>query len=205
MALDPGHSVADPGASGGGLVEHVLTLRLARRVRTRLEAQGLAVVMTRTDERPLTAYKNPDETTRIRLEQEARIAAAAGARIYVSLHFNGHPDPQVGGATVYYNPDNHGPESRQLAAALQAEIVTRVRTATGYPLRDRGVLSDLTAGKPYGHFFSLRGPFPSVLVEAMFLTNPREAALLADEATLDVLADACAVGIQRYLQEAGDR
>jgi N-acetylmuramoyl-L-alanine amidase len=202
VALDPGHSVADPGASGGGLVEHELTLRLARLVRTRLEARGLAVVMTRTDERPLTAYKNPDETTRIRLEQEARIAAAAGARLYVSLHFNGHSDPEAGGSSVYYNPDNHGPESRQLAAAIQAEIVARVRAATGYPLRDRGVLSDLTAGKPYGHFFSLRGPFPSVLVEAMFLTNPREAALLADAATLDALADAYAAGIQQYLREA---
>jgi N-acetylmuramoyl-L-alanine amidase len=202
VALDPGHSVADPGASGGGLVEHELTLRLARLVRARLETRGLAVVMTRTDEHPLTAYKNRDETTRIRLEQEARIAAAAGARLYVSLHFNGHSDPEAGGSSVYYNPDNHGPESRQLAAAIQAEIVARVRAATGYPLRDRGVLSDLTAGKPYGHFFSLRGPFPSVLVEAMFLTNPREAALLADAATLDVLADAYAAGIERYLREA---
>jgi N-acetylmuramoyl-L-alanine amidase len=203
VALDPGHSVADPGASGGGLVEHELTLRLARKVRARLEATGLAVVMTRTDERPLTAYRNPDETTRIRLEQEARIAAGAGARIYVSLHFNGHADPRVGGASVYYNPENYGTQSARLATAIQAEIVARVRAATGYPLRDLGALSDLTAGKPYGHFFSLRGPFPSALGEAMFLTNPREAALLGDDATLEILADAYAAGIQRYFQEAG--
>lgn len=199
VALDPGHSIADPGASGGGLVEYQLTLPLARAVQARLEAQGLAVVLTRTDERPLTAYKNADETTRIRLEQEARIAAGAGARIYVSLHFNGYTDPSVGGSSVYYNPDNYGPASRTLAEAIQREIVARVPAATGYPLRDRGVLSDLTAGKPYGHFFSLRGPFPSVLVEAMFLTNPREAALLADQTTLDALADAYAAGITRYL------
>jgi N-acetylmuramoyl-L-alanine amidase len=204
VALDPGHSRADPGASGGGLVEHQLTLALAWKVRARLEAQGFAVVMTRTDDQPLTAYKNPDETTRIRLEQEARIAAGAGARIYVSLHFNGNNDPRVGGSSVYYNPANHGQPSQRLAALLQQEIVARVREATGYPLRDIGVLSDLTAGKPYGHFFSLRGPFPSALVEAMFLSNPREAAMLADEATLDALADAYAAGIQRYLREAGD-
>jgi N-acetylmuramoyl-L-alanine amidase len=204
VALDPGHSRADPGASGGGLVEHELTLALAWKVRSRLEARGVAVVMTRTNDQPLTAYKNPDETSRIRLEQEARIAAGAGARIYVSLHFNGNNDPRVGGSSVYYNPENHGPASQRLAALLQQEIVARVREATGYPLRDIGVLSDLTAGKPYGHFFSLRGPFPSALVEAMFLTNPREAALLADEATLDALADAYAAAIQRYLQAAGD-
>jgi N-acetylmuramoyl-L-alanine amidase len=201
VGLDPGHSVADPGAAGGGLVEHQLTLALAWKVRARLEAQGLAVVMTRTDDRPLTAYRNPDATTRIRLEQEARIAAAAGARVYVSLHFNGNTDPRAGGSSVYYNPDNFGPESRRLAQAIQSEIVTRVRAATGHQLRDLGTLSDLSAGKPYGHFFSLRGPFPSALVEAMFLTNPREAELLADEATLDALADAYAAGIQRYLSD----
>jgi N-acetylmuramoyl-L-alanine amidase len=205
VALDPGHSRADPGASGGGLVEYQLTLTLARKVRERLAAQGFAVILTRTNDQPLTAYRNPDETTRIRLEQEARIAAGAGARIYVSLHFDGHPDPTAGGSTVYYNAENHGPASRRLGEAIHRELLARVREATGYPLADRGVREDLTAGKPYGHFFSLRGPFPSVLVEGMFLTNPNEAALLAREATLDALADGYAAGIAHYLRETGER
>ncbi len=199
VALDPGHSRVDPGASGGSLVEHELTLRLARKIRDRLTRRGLAVLLTRTSDQPLTAYRHPDETTRIRLEQEARIAAAAGARIYVSIHFDSNSDPRVGGTTVYYNPDNYGAASRQLGTAIAREIVARVREATGYALPDLGVRADLSAGKPYGHFFSLRGSFPSVLVEGMFLSNPYEAGLLAQEATLDVLADAYAEGIARYL------
>ena len=60
MALDPGHSRADPGASGGGLAEYQLTLPLAIKVRERLATRGLAVVLTRTDDRPLTACTDPD-------------------------------------------------------------------------------------------------------------------------------------------------
>src|ERR671928_372432 len=54
VALDPGHSRADVGASGGGLREYQLTLDLARRVREPLEAAGLRVRLTREDDLPLT-------------------------------------------------------------------------------------------------------------------------------------------------------
>src|SRR5215210_7455990 len=81
VGLDPGHSDADVGAAGGGLREVDLTLALARRIRPLLEAQGLRVAVTRDDNRPLTAMSHPDITTRTRIEQEARIAAVAPARV----------------------------------------------------------------------------------------------------------------------------
>src|SRR5215211_563903 len=71
VGLDPGHSDADVGAAGGGLREVDLTLALARRIRPLLEAQGLRVALSRTDNRPLTAMSHPDFTTQTRLEQEA--------------------------------------------------------------------------------------------------------------------------------------
>src|SRR5437763_1668044 len=81
--------------------------------------------------RPLTPMSHPDFTTLTRLEQEARIAAILPARIYVSLHFNGHPNSAIRGTETYYNSDNYGPQSRRLADALQRAIVAEVR-ATGY-------------------------------------------------------------------------
>jgi N-acetylmuramoyl-L-alanine amidase len=39
---------------------------------------------------------------------------------------------------------------------------------------------------------------PSVLVEGLFLSNPREAALLRQESTLDALARGYAEGIRAY-------
>jgi N-acetylmuramoyl-L-alanine amidase len=198
VALDPGHSYADIGASGGGLREYVLTLDLAHRVRARLEAADLSVRFTRVDSAPLTAMSEPDSTERTRLEQEARIASAAPARIYVSLHFNGGP-ASLRGTETYFNPDRDpfGDDYR-LAEAIQRNVVSGL-AEIGYASVDRGVRSDLLAGKPYGHFFSLRGPSPSALLESLFLSNPTEAALLRDEATLEALANGCAQGILEYL------
>ncbi len=199
VALDPGHSVADVGAASSRLPEYVLTLDLAQRVRARLEAAGLSVRLTREDDQPLTALLHPGATEDIQLEQEARIAAAMPARVYVSLHFNGGP-AALRGTETYYNPDRAA-DDWLLADALQRQVVS----ALGFASVDRGVRTDLLAGKPYGHFFSLRGPAPSALVESLFLSNPSDAALLSDDATLDALADGVAQGILEYLAVvAGD-
>ncbi len=205
VALDPGHSRVDVGATGNGLHEYQLTLDLARRVRSRLEDAQLRVRMTREDDLPLSAYTNPNSTDQIQAEQEARIAAGGPARIYVSLHFNGGPT-SLRGTETYFNPDRAaeaGSADRALAELLQQHVVAALADDIGYASLDRGVKSDLSAGKSYGHFFGLRGPVPSALVENLFLSNANEAALLRDDATLDALADGCAQGILEYLAAGG--
>ena len=205
VARDPGPSRADVGAVGSGLREYQVTLDLARRVRARLEGAQLRVRMTREDDLPLTAYTDPNSTDQIQAEQEARIAAGGPARIYVSLHFNGGPT-SLRGTETYFNPDRApeaGSADRALAQALQQHVVAAMADEVGYASLDRGVKSDLAAGKSYGHFFGLRGPVPSALVENLFLSNANEAALLRDDATLDALADGCAQGIFEYLAAEG--
>ncbi len=200
VALDPGHSRADVGASGGGLREYQLTLDLAERVKTRLEAAHLSVRMTREDNQPLTALANPGATDDIAAEQTARIAAGGPARVFISLHFNGGPT-SLHGTETYFNPERASDTDatdKVLAQALQHSVIDALQSEIGYTSLDRGAKSDLTAGKPYGHFFSLRGPEPSALVENLFLSSPTEAALLRDDATLDALADGCTQGVLEY-------
>jgi N-acetylmuramoyl-L-alanine amidase len=183
------------------LREYQLTLELAQRVRARLESAQVSVRLTREDDLPLTALTQPGATPQIQAEQEARIAAAGDARLYVSLHFNGGP-ANLRGTETYFNPERateSAAADRALATLLQQHVLAALADQLGYIAVDRGVKSDLTAGKPYGHFFSLRGPNPSVLIENLFLSNPGEAALLRDDATLDALADGCAQGILEYL------
>lgn len=204
VALDPGHSRADIGSSGNGLREYQLTLDLAQRVRLRLQAAQLSVRLTREDDLPLTVYTNPLATEQIQAEQAARIVAAGASRVYVSLHFNGGPT-NLRGTETYFNPDRAADTMSSdyaLATALQRHVVAALADEVGYASVDRGVKSDLAAGKPYGHFFSLRGPVPSALVENLFLSNATEAALLRDDATLDALADGCAQGVLEYLAAA---
>jgi N-acetylmuramoyl-L-alanine amidase len=206
VALDPGHSRADVGSTSGGLREYQLTLELAQRVRARLESAGLTVRLTREDELPLSNLRNPGATSQIQAEQEARIAAAGPSAIYVSLHFNGGP-VSLRGTETYFNPDRTSDSSADwlLADALQRHVLAALADELGYQSLNRGVKNDLAAGKPYGHFFSLRGPVPSALVENLFLSNATEAALLRDDATLDALADGCAQGVLEYFSIGASR
>ena len=205
VALDPGHSRADIGAVGGGLREFQLSLDLAQRCRARLESAHVSVRLTREDDQPLSNYTliQPLATEQIQAEQEARIAAAGPARAYVSLHFNGG-STGLHGTETYFNPERNVSSDQDfaLASSLQYHVIDALAAEVGYVSLDRGVKSDLAAGKSYGHFFSLRGPFPSALVENLFLSNPDDAAALRDDATLDALADGCAQGVLEYLAAA---
>jgi N-acetylmuramoyl-L-alanine amidase len=188
----------DVGAAGGGLREFELTLDVAQRVRRLLEAQGVKVALSRTGNDPVSAWTATDSTEQTRQEQEARIRAVGRVRVYVSIHFNAFSSPSLAGTETYYNSENAGTSSRRLAGGLQAGVVRRL-TEAGYSPPDRGVKEDLAAGKPYGHFFSLRGGMPSALVESLFLSNPNEAALLAKDATREAIARGIADGVLAYL------
>jgi N-acetylmuramoyl-L-alanine amidase len=196
VGLDPGHSRVDVGASGSGIGEYQHTLDIAQRIKPMLEQAGLTVNLSRADHEPLTAMSLRDVTERTRIEQAARIAAAGNVRIYVSIHFNGGPT-SLRGTETYYNGENAGPESRRLADALQRSVVAELQEY-GYATADRGVKEDLTAGKPYGHFFSLRGGMPSVLVEGLFLSNPTEGGLLLQDDARQAIARGYVGGIVAY-------
>jgi N-acetylmuramoyl-L-alanine amidase len=200
VALDPGHSSWDVGATGAGLAEYRLTLETASRVRARLEEAGYSVRLTRTDNNRVAPSVPRDSIEATRVEQEARIAAAGPASIYVSIHFNAHPNRALRGTETYFNGDNFRTESVLLGTLIQNEVLGSLR-GIGYQPVDRGVREDLTAGKPYGHFFSLRGPFPSVVVESLFLSNPVEAEMLQHESVREAIADGIARGISRYLAD----
>jgi N-acetylmuramoyl-L-alanine amidase len=199
VGLDPGHSYVDVGASGGGLREFELTLDIAQRIREHLEQLGVSVKMTRTDANPLSAMNHPDSTERVRIEQEARTRSVGRVRAYVSVHFNGHNSSALRGTETYYNPEGATPEeSFRLGAALHRGVVDALWEG-GYPTVDRGLKSDLAAGKPYGHFFNLRGSAPSVLVEGLFLSSPGEAAALQSSQVRDALSWGYVRGILEFL------
>jgi N-acetylmuramoyl-L-alanine amidase len=197
VGIDPGHSSADVGTSGFGVGEYQHTLDVALRLKPLLEEAGLRVVLTRTEHVALSPMSHRDVIERIRIEQAARIAAVGNARIYVSLHFDGFDNPAVRGTEMFYNVDNFGQESRRLAEAIQRHMIAEIRNI-GYETLDRGANSDLKAGKPYGHFFMLRGPMPSVCGEPLFLTNPTEGRMMLQEETRQALAYGYAGGIVEY-------
>jgi N-acetylmuramoyl-L-alanine amidase len=92
IVLDAGHGGQDPGAPSvlPGRWEKEATLAIAKAIKTELEAtQRYKVVMTR------------ETDIFIPLHERVRIARAAKADLFVSIHADSIANPQVGGATVY--------------------------------------------------------------------------------------------------------
>lgn len=172
ICIDPGHDAKwAPGAVGRNyagavpvhpaegvpLYEHELTLSVAYRLKTLLEADGASVCVT---QRPRedgggnhtepTDYTGdglvrvgPVEDTPERTQPRIDWANDFGAEIVVSIHFNGLDDRRVRGTEVYYT--DGGPReasNRLLASSLLDATVSQLRD-TGFDATSRGIRSDL--------------------------------------------------------------
>jgi len=201
VGLDPGHHRLDIGArSASGILEYKLNMETALAVRQILIANGYTVRMSRWTDNPVSSWSASTSTERIRIEQQARIAAVGAVSAYVPIHFNATPLHIQKGTEAYYNASTPvGAKSKSLAQSLVSNVVSRIRAA-GYPTVNRGAKSDLAAGKSYGHMFSLSGPYPSSLMESLFMDQPDDAAALAKPAIRAAIARGIADGIMAYLR-----
>ena len=76
VVIDAGHGGRDNGASSSGVYEKKLTLKMAYKVKKRLEKMGYQVYMTRKKDRYISLLKR------------TQYANARGANIFVSIHVN---------------------------------------------------------------------------------------------------------------------
>lgn len=180
IVVDPGHGGNNPGTVStlDGRLEKEFTLDWALRLKPLLETNGWTVFLTRTNDSTVT---NADRVV---------FADAHHADLYVSLHFNatGDRDPYTGGIETYsltptglpstltrnyadpwyavYPGNQFDVPNLQLAVLIQNALVQATR------LEDRG------AGR--ARFMTvLQGQHcPAILVEAGYLSNPRDAKLI---------------------------
>lgn len=171
VAIDPGHGGSDPGAIGPtGVREKDVVLAIAQNLRALLVRQRIAVVMTR------------DADLFVPLDDRARIAARAGATVFISIHANASVDVNANGTQVYYLTSQSAP--------LAAAIVDETGHAVGIGSRGIAVARfAVLVGNPQ---------IPSVLVETAFVTNAREEQLLRDPAAQQAFAQGILKGLQRY-------
>lgn len=171
VAIDAGHGGSDPGAIGvNGLRESDVNLRMALKLRTLLQDAGAEVFMTRT------ADVRPSLDERIAVAHENR------ADLFVSIHNNAHPLTEVSGTQTFFGIT---PSSFRLGQAVHRRLV-----AVG--LHDRGVHT--------ANFRVLQATMvPAILTETAFLSNHRDAALLADESFINRAVEAHFEGIREFL------
>lgn len=214
IVIDPGHGGKDPGAIAHGVKEKDIVLKIAKKLKKKLEKAGFKVYLTR------------DRDVFVPLMKRAEFANKVKCDLFISLHCNYSKGARARGIETYFLSQARTKweravaafensvikyeieedqdtmdilkmilgdmaqyeflkESQDLAFFIQESMVRRTRRI------DRGV-------KQAG-FYVLRGVYaPSVLIETAFLSNKSERKLLRDEKFLDRVAEGIKEGIVKF-------
>ena len=221
IALDPGHGGEDPGAIGRrGSREKDVVLAIAKRLKTRLEAQpNVRVMLTR------------DGDFFVPLHVRVQKARKVQADLLVSIHADAWIEPHARGSSVFALSEQGASSAaarwlanKENSADLIGGVNLKKRDhhlaqvlldlSTTAQIKDsmklaKAVLSEIGGinrlHKPsveQAGFAVLKAPdIPSILIETAFISNPEEEAKLTDNAYQDKMADAITRGILRYLEQ----
>jgi len=214
IAIDAGHGGKDVGAQGrNGTEEKDVVLAIAKRLESAVNRQaGMKAVMIR----------NGDYF--VKLRERVRIAQAAQADLFVSIHADAFDDASAHGASVY-TLANNGAYSKMAQFLAKSENAS---DADGHNEALNSILQDLSRNaskeasqhignkvlksvKSVGHlhtqhvqkagFVVLKSPIPSILVEAAFISNPEEERRLNTRAYQDQMASAVFGGIVAHFKQ----
>jgi N-acetylmuramoyl-L-alanine amidase len=219
IVIDAGHGGDDPGATGHAIEKDVtlaIATHLARLLRARL---GADAILTRHGD---TTLSLADRTAR---------ANAAAADLFLSIHANASPDPELRGVETYYLNNTDDRATNRLAAmenGLDLIAPTRGETDLRYILSSlvqggkmeesialagalqRGLVAGLRSrwpdvtdlGVKRGPFYVLVGAYmPCALVETSFLTHRDEGRRLAGRAYQAAVAEGLYDGIASFLRD----
>jgi len=194
VLLDPGHGGTDPGAGAvtGNLLEKDVVFDIAERVAAALPTNAVTVKLTRTREQWLSLAAR---TARARRE---------AADLFVSIHANAASRSSARGIETFVLPAPGYPSTDGNGEGRRAELGNQhdqASTLLAYHIHQKlvGRIDSPDRGIKRARFAVLRdAPCPAILVEVGFLSNPREAASLANPHYRQRLATAIADGILEY-------
>lgn len=182
ICLDAGHGGKDPGAPKMRckVSEKYLCLDVAKRIEHILQHAGCQVILTRSSD------------TYIPLAKRVEIANQQKADIFVSIHFNTSSYLKTEGIEVFYFNDGKNSPRTVRSKLLGNCVITQLQKAIA--TQNRGV--------KHGNFCVVREThMPSILVEAAFMTNPKEAKLLSSKDFLQSIALGISKGIEDFFQK----
>jgi N-acetylmuramoyl-L-alanine amidase len=216
VVIDAGHGGTSLGTSGvKGLHEKDITIDIAERLRKRLTAEGIAVLMTREGDKEVS------------LQDRSDMANHGHGDIFLSIHVNSLIPKDARGIETYYLGTSDAPAVEALAAAENrdsgyslADMRTLVDKIYMDARRDeskrlaesvqRSLLRDLRRVNPAiedrgvktAPFVVLVGTgMPAILAEVSCLSNDEEAELLSGSGYRQSIADALFDGVHAYLRE----
>jgi len=214
VALDIGHTVAQPGAiSATGVPEFVFNQRIVQLVNERLlKSKIVEPLIINPEGKPIT------------LTERTRRAALAGAAFFVAVHHDSVNDKylqsqEVSGKKVFYsdkfegygvfisrkNPDFN--RSLAFARLVGAQLVQNLPFASHHNEAIRGenrpILDTERGIYEYDDLIVLKSALmPAALVECGVIVNREQDLLLRQPAMQRIIADAVATGIEQYFAAA---
>jgi N-acetylmuramoyl-L-alanine amidase len=216
IVIDAGHGGHDYGTIGpNGVLEKDVVLDVALRVSKLVqERMGAEVILTRSDD------------TFIPLHERTAIANEHKADLFLSIHANSSPAPEVAGTETFFLNFSNSPDALNVAARENAgsdktvgELKDLIQTITlndkieeshtfaddiQNAIQSQAVRSNAAArnrGVKRAPFVVLIGAsMPSVLAEIGFLSNERDEANLGKPAYREKVAEALYKGLAQYSQ-----
>lgn len=220
IAIDPGHGGRDPGAIGRkGTREKDITLALAKKLKVLVnKTPGFKAVLTREGDQYMA------------LRNRVKKARAHRADLFLSLHTDSFRNPSARGASVYaLSLNGASSEAARLLAEKENssdliggislddkdELIASVlldlsQTATiqdslelgSDVLKHMGKISRLNnKAVQQAEFAVLKAPdMPSILIEAAFLSNPKEEINLRSSRHQQKIASAIFDGIKAHVK-----
>jgi N-acetylmuramoyl-L-alanine amidase len=217
IVIDPGHGGKDTGAiSCHNIAEKDITLTIARALKESLEtAFGCKVILTRTRDQFIA------------LDERTRIANAAKADLFLSIHANAHKDPTLSGVETYSLNFAKDQESARVAALENAPskktlsdlrpllqqllLTTKINESAALASQVQfNIIAKLRAkgdkvrdlGVKQAPFQVLLGAeMPSVLIETAFISNAKDECRLNDRQFQQNLVKGITAGVKSYLME----
>ena len=192
VCIDPGHGDWDIGTKGKtGVLEKDITLNIALRLGQLLEAEGIKVVYTRTND-SLTWL----ETSNDSLKERIKIPEIFNADLFISIHCNSnYDDLNSRGIEVWHKPaDDAAIElSNTLKTSLMKLKYTEDRGLKTYEDKEEA-LAVLELNKS-----------TSALIELGFLSNTLDERYLGSKTGQENCAKAIKQGILAYIENKQEK
>ncbi len=188
VCVDPGHGGTDPGKVGiDGQLEKDINLKIAKKLKTYLEASDVTVVLTRDQDMGL--YSSSDAHKKMAdMRKRCQLIEEAKPDVVISIHQNSYHEEAIrGGQVFYYKTSVRG---KKLAQILQKRF--------DYVLGDA---NKRQAKANDNYYLLLHVKEPIVIAECGFLSNGEEAKKLETEDYQDRLAWTLHMGIMEYLNQ----
>jgi N-acetylmuramoyl-L-alanine amidase len=216
VVIDAGHGGIDSGTTGvDGILEKNVVLDEAQRLKKALQKRGYVVHLTR------------DTDIYIPLRERVNIARGYQADLFISLHADSNPDPNVSGASVYTLSESgsdkeaaalarkenqsdviagvdlsgeNSPVASILIDLAQRDTMNRSSHFAEDAVSQLSQATDILPREPHraAAFVVLKAPdVPAVLIELGYLSNAHDCAQMGTAEWRDATAQAIAAAVER--------